>query len=240
MRHKTEQQARMQNSRKRKASITPPIIDGNLQEFRSRKGIISKTAKQRNYRLKHMRLGTMQVKPDTEVLARIRTRIRSKAEQETEINKADDLKDDKAPQIHIKRNANDENAEVPEASIRQAKLPHVQQNVGTHNKQVQEDGKANRLDYRNLIKAASGNDARKLLKDKLQGLIIQQTSTSTKRRKVDGHSIPLPYNSKGDHHVEGQGELTRDQDDRMHAIRIQGRDLHEHRVIARLIGRSSG
>ena len=90
----------MQRSRKRKAKLTPPIIDDSVQEIRGRRGHTNKAAKQRAYKLKGMRQGAMHIKPDTEVLARIRTRIRDKVKQDTDSNATEDAKDVLVFQVH--------------------------------------------------------------------------------------------------------------------------------------------
>ena len=114
--HEEEQKAKMQRSRKRKAKLTPPIIDDSVQEIRGRRGHTNKAAKQRAYKLKGMRQGAMHIKPDTEVIARIRTRIRDKVKQDTDSNATEDAKDVLVFQAH-KETSCDEKGGAPETVI---------------------------------------------------------------------------------------------------------------------------
>lgn len=221
----------MQSSRKRKAKLTPPIIDDSIQEIRGRKGNTNKAAKQRAYKLKDMRHGAIRIKPDTEVLAKIRTRTRDKVKHDIDNNATEDTKDDQVLQVH-KEVGCDEKGCAPETSVGGEKPGSKLEADRTPNMLGQDGRNASNIDFRNLTKTSSSS-ARKLFKESLQAQILQQACTRPKIRRTD--MMPRPLNSGGDHRNEGQGGMTHLQSDKMHDLKSHRRDLHEHESISRLI-----
>jgi hypothetical protein len=227
--HDEEQRAKMQRSRKRKAMLTPPIIDDKDHEIKGRKGNTNKSDKQRAYKLKTMRQKVANTKPDTVVTARIRTRIRENAKHNNDGEGSGQFKDDEEPQDHRMKAIEDTKDDDQVLQVHKA-----DQTTST----LGQDGiNASSIELWNLRRTSNSNE-RKLFQESLRAQIRQQACTRPKRRRID--MVPNPSNSSGDHKDEGQGEMTQLPSDEMHAPKTVRRDLHEHKAILRLISKQSG
>ena len=200
----------MRKSKKRKSIQAPPTIDDNHQAIRGRKGNINKSDKQRAFTLKRMRFGVVHTKPETEIFARIRRRIK------------EGLKNVSHEQVSEPSLHNDEPCTQREAS----RASRIDENTRA-------------VEIRSPAMPSNSSSARRILKGNLHAQIIQQALTRSKRRRTDDHDKPFPFNSDGGHKVEGQGEKTHEPNDQMHDNRIYRRDLHEQKVITRLICKQS-
>ena len=159
--YEEEQVAKTRKSRKRKSSQAPPTIDDDHQLIQHRKGLTNKYAKQRAYTLKRMKLGIVQTKPETPLLARVRMRIK------------EGLKEASRAQVKEPTMHNDDPCTQREAS----RASRIEENTRA-------------LEIRSPAIPSSSCSARRSLRESLHAQIRQEALTSKKRRTGDTKPDP--------------------------------------------------